>query len=143
MSSPQISSLPEKIRKADRLLREYVWLRDAGVCQRCRCWVSRDGYGRPGECAHNMRRGHNSTRCDPRNVALLCQGCHEAITASYTLHVEFFVGWSGQIVCDLLTRRANTPVQSSHQFWDNTIADLRARIDMFVPAPSPTFSGEF
>lgn len=67
---------PIKIRPADRLMSDFVKLRDKGLCQyNFKCFR-----GTPGtDCSHFQKRRHESIRFDPENLDLACRSCHSFV----------------------------------------------------------------
>jgi len=66
-----------KLRKTDRLFREYVLRFYSYTCARCHTRYSPDNC-RGLHVSHYWGRARENTRFDIENVCLLCYGCHIA-----------------------------------------------------------------
>jgi hypothetical protein len=74
-----------------RVIIEYVYLRDAGECQRCGTFI---------EARHKQRHHHHiaswadfpELRLDVDNVILLCRQCHEWIHSAQNTDRHFLIG---------------------------------------------------
>lgn len=98
-----------KIDQADRLMSQYVRLRDK-YCQRCGSPVKFNDKGMPisHQASHFWGRGKESTRFDPQNLTTLCGGCHFYLTAHPAEHRDWMLQRLGKKAYDLLQVRANT-----------------------------------
>ena len=65
-----------RLRKADRLFRQYILKRDDYTCQRCRRQYRQDEDLQGLHVSHYWSRVRENTRFDPDNCVLLCYGCH-------------------------------------------------------------------
>jgi hypothetical protein len=112
-----------RFAEADRLLRLIV--RERKVCARCG--------GAGSEIAHIIRRGYHATRCDERNVWLLCNGpgsngCHELVDNNWPAFNALVLDTIGQDEFSRLRAKAHLgPAEPLSVFWPAERARLRDR----------------
>ena len=113
-----------KISKLDAKFSHYVrWIRDKGVCQRCKTQYHPPTSGL--HCSHFHGRAAKSTRFNLDNVASLCHGCHAYFHGHPVQHYEFFMKRLGEHKFQCLDLFANTPTKVDYgviELWlDNEI----------------------
>lgn len=112
-----------RFTEADRLLRLIVRQRER--CARC------GGVGT--EVAHIIRRGYHATRCDERNVWLLCNGpgsngCHSLVDQNWPEFDALVLKTIGEAEFSRLRDKAHAgPDESLSVFWPAERARLRER----------------
>ena len=103
-----------KISRLDSKFSNYIrWVKDKGICQRCRRQYSPPSQG--AHCSHFWGRARKSVRYNVDNACMLCYGCHMYFTGQPEEHRAFMLRRLGSIKYNLLMQEANHPKRPDYK----------------------------
>lgn len=112
----------------DKLLREYLLLRDDYTCQWCGRQYSQDDNLMGLHVSHFKGRRKKSVRYDEENTCLLCFGCHNHVHDNPEEHTDFFKKRLGSDAFDALILRANRPLPMTKSVKQEIKKELEEKI---------------
>lgn len=116
----------KRVKKLDKLVKEYVRSRDKNTCQHCGKHVS----GSNAHVSHVIPRSRgNYLKWDDKNIKLLCFHCHihwwhkNPVESGMWFMQKFPERW------EYLQRNSHKTLKNNQEFIDAKIAEYESRIE--------------